>query len=502
MAPRAVIFGLSGVLLRPGLQHFLSACERDWNLPRGFLEAALDSGGSQSPKSRALRGQISLSQVGSAPALGIRSGIPPHLLADPTLISWPIPPELSTPAGFLTAVVANWWLDDTAGRSRTAELLQELRRTFHLVLESCRVGAAKPHPDIYSRALKELGVQPHEVIFLDCCERDLGPARALGMVPVLVRDTGSALRDLQRITGIQLPGRDVALPAAVEPHEVAHGYVQIRPGVRFHFAELGQGPAIVLCHGFPDCWLAWRFQLAALAGSGFRVLALEMKGFGESSAPPDVSEYSQERICQGLPQVVLIGHDWGGAMAWNVALFYPERLRAVASLNTPFRPAQPDSDPLEQLRRIPNFDYQLYFQRPGVAEAELEKDIGRSLKILIRSSEAEDRLPLELDFRRVQERGGLLVGLPEDPPGSRLLPPPALDYYVRQFRTSGFRGPLNWYRNVRENWSWALSARGRTVSPKWRSGETPERSLRDPRKIPNGSQRYPKLIPERSLRDP
>ncbi|OWK51695.1 Bifunctional epoxide hydrolase 2 [Lonchura striata] len=290
------------------------------------------------------------------------------------------------------------------------------------------------------------------------------------MAALPVRDTGSALRDLQRITGVQPPGPE--LPVAVEPQEVAHGYVEIRPGVRFHFAELGRGPALVLCHGFPESWLAWRFQLPALAGAGFRAMALDMKGFGESSAPPDVSEYSQERICQdfitfldklGLAQVVLIGHDWGGAVAWNVALFYPERLRAVASLNTPFRPAQPGSDPLEQLRRIPNFDYQLYFQQPGVAEAELEKDIERTLKILIRSHEPEDRLPVNLDLRRVQERGGLLVGLPEDPPGSRLLPPPALDYYVRQFRASGFRGPLNWYRNVRENWSWALRARHRTI---------------------------------------
>nr|XP_031360320.1 bifunctional epoxide hydrolase 2 [Lonchura striata domestica] len=484
MAPRAVIFGLSGVLLRPGLQHFLSACERDCHLPRGFLAAALDSGGSESLESRALRGQISLSQLqeelerrcraapGAAVPEGFSASRPFREFRSRARLEAPLLRAAAAlrSHGFLTAVLANSWLDDTPGRSRWAELLQELRRSVHLVLESCRLGIAKPDPRVFSCALDALGVRPEEVLFLGCRERDLASARALGMAALPVRDTGSALRDLQRITGVQPPGPE--LPVAVEPQEVAHGYVEIRPGVRFHFAELGRGPALVLCHGFPESWLAWRFQLPALAGAGFRAMALDMKGFGESSAPPDVSEYSQERICQdfitfldklGLAQVVLIGHDWGGAVAWNVALFYPERLRAVASLNTPFRPAQPGSDPLEQLRRIPNFDYQLYFQQPGVAEAELEKDIERTLKILIRSHEPEDRLPVNLDLRRVQERGGLLVGLPEDPPGSRLLPPPALDYYVRQFRASGFRGPLNWYRNVRENWSWALRARHRTI---------------------------------------
>uniref|UniRef100_A0A8C9MZ42 AB hydrolase-1 domain-containing protein n=1 Tax=Serinus canaria TaxID=9135 RepID=A0A8C9MZ42_SERCA len=205
------------------------------------------------------------------------------------------------------------------------------------------------------------------------------------------------------------------------------------PGVRLHFTELGQGPALCLCHGFPESWLAWRFQMLELARAGFRVIALEMKGYGESSAPSDISEYSQEQICK----VILVGHDWGGAMAWNVALFYPERLRGVAVLNTPFHPPDPDSDVLEKLERIPEFEYQLYFQEPGVAEAELEKDIGRTLKILIRSPSPE------------------------------------------QFQKSGFRGPLNWYRNMRENWRWALSARGRTVR-----AETPPHPIMIPILIP------------------
>ncbi|XP_023804280.1 bifunctional epoxide hydrolase 2-like, partial [Cyanistes caeruleus] len=107
----------------------------------------------------------------------------------------------------------------------------------------------------------------------------------------------------------------------------------------------------------------------------------------------------------GIARVILVGHDWGGAVAWNMALFYPERLRAVASLNTPYRPADPSTDIMEKLESHPAFDYQFYFQEPGVAEAELEKDVGRTLKILIRSSSREDRLPGGLDTSRVRERG-------------------------------------------------------------------------------------------------
>ncbi|XP_063039291.1 bifunctional epoxide hydrolase 2-like, partial [Melospiza melodia melodia] len=433
MERRAVIFDL-GVVLKPGLQHFLSACERDWALPRGFLAAALDSGGSQSPRWRALRGHIGLTQLveelearcrsrllseGAAVPEGFSAWRPFRELRergrlDPTVLR--AAAELRE-RGFRPCVLANSWLDDSGGRGAWAALQERLRRRFRPVLESCRVGAAKPEPGAFRRALAELGATPEQVVVVDAQEQSVLAARALGMAAVLARDTESALRDLQEITGLQLLfGVDAeAPPEPIAPEELGHGYVPIRPGVQLHFVELGRGPALCLCHGFPESWLSWRFQMEPLARAGFRVIALEMKGYGDSSAPSDISEYSQEQICKdfitfldklGIPQVILVGHDWGGAMAWNVALFYPERVRAVAVLNTPFRPPDPNSDVLEKLSQIPEFDYQLYFQEPGVAEAELEKDIGRTLKILIRSAAPEDRLPVSLDTRSVRERGG------------------------------------------------------------------------------------------------
>ncbi|XP_030891973.1 bifunctional epoxide hydrolase 2-like [Leptonychotes weddellii] len=194
----------------------------------------------------------------------------------------------------------------------------------------------------------------------------------------------------------QLFGATAPLSIPCNPSDASHGYVPIKPGVRLHFVELGSGPAVCLCHGFPESWFSWRYQIPALAQAGFRVLALDMKGYGESSAPPEIEEYSMEVLCQeivtfldklGIPQAVFIGHDWGGMLVWNMALFYPERVRAVASLNTPFIPANPNVSPMERIKANPVFDYQLYFQEPGVAEAELEQNLSRTFKSFFRASD-------------------------------------------------------------------------------------------------------------------
>uniref|UniRef100_A0A3P9J395 Epoxide hydrolase 2, cytoplasmic n=1 Tax=Oryzias latipes TaxID=8090 RepID=A0A3P9J395_ORYLA len=210
-------------------------------------------------------------------------------------------------------------------------------------------------------------------------------------------------------------------------------------GVRTHFVEMGCGPPVLLCHGFPESWYSWRFQIPALAAAGFRVLALDMKGYGESTAPPDIEEFSQEQLCK----VTLVGHDWGGALVWSMAQFHPERVRAVASLNTPLFKVDPSVPSSEKLKDIPIFDYQLYFQTPGVAEAELEKNLERTFKIFFSRSSEKVR--------------GLFVGLPEEIPQSSMLTQADLQYYVSQFEKTGFRGPLNWYRNGHASWKWSCS---------------------------------------------
>ncbi|NXH11164.1 HYES hydrolase, partial [Bucco capensis] len=495
MSRRVVLFDLGGVLFTPGLQHFLGSCERDYALPRNFLQEVLLAGGSAGPYGRVMRGEITLTQLISeldegcqkhASTLGI--SLLPSFSISRVFEEVTTKGTLNAPLlqaarllrrnGFKTCVLTNNWVDDTRGRIFTATLMNLLHRHFDLVLESCRLGMQKPEPKIYTYALEVLGAKPQEVIFLDDIGENLKAARELGMATILVRDTQTVLKELEELSAPlmllipQLLSQEEAVPTACEPSAVSHGYVPIRPGVQLHFVEVGQGPVICLCHGFPESWLSWRYQIPALADAGFRVIALEMKGYGESTAPPDIKEYCQEQICKdlvvfldklGISQTVLLGHDWGGAVVWNMALFYPERVRAVASLNTPYRPADPNVDIVDRMKAIPTFDYQFYFQEPGVAEAELEKDIGRTLKVLIRSTRQEDQLPLPLNFFAVQERGGLLVGFPEDPPASQLLHGPELQYYIQRFQKSGFRAPLNWYRNMRANWHWALSAKDRKI---------------------------------------
>uniref|UniRef100_A0A2K5LEA2 Epoxide hydrolase 2 n=1 Tax=Cercocebus atys TaxID=9531 RepID=A0A2K5LEA2_CERAT len=231
-----------------------------------------------------------------------------------------------------------------------------------------------------------------------------------------------------------------------------------QPGVRLHFVELGSGPAVCLCHGFPESWYSWRYQIPALAQAGYRVIAMDMKGYGESSAPPEIEEYCMEVLCKGLSQAVFIGHDWGGVLVWYMALFYPERVRAVASLNTPFIPANPNVPPLESIKANPVFDYQLYFQEPGVAEAELEQNLSRTFKSLFRASDES-----VLSMHKVCEMGGLFVRTPEEPSLSRMVTEEEIQFYVLQFKKSGFRGPLNWYRNMERNWKWACKSLGRKI---------------------------------------
>nr|XP_060610683.1 bifunctional epoxide hydrolase 2 [Anolis sagrei ordinatus] len=484
-----VLFDLGGVLFGSGAQGFLRSFQSR-GLSGDFFLKAISQGGTNSPFSRAMVGQIGLTQLISEleedfKKMAVSSGSPlpesfsmgqifQELFAE-EIFSVPFLKAALTLKnnGFKIAVLTNNWLDDSPNRLDTGLVFCLLRRHFDQVIESCRVGLQKPDPEVYKYALKELKAKPEEVIFLDDVGANLVPAKEMGMATILVRDEKDALKELQDMTGIQLLNQEEILPMACEPENVAHGYVAIKPHTQLHFVEMGSGPVVCLCHGFPESWLSWRYQIPALVDAGFRVIALEMKGYGDSTAPPDIKEYSQEEICKdlvtfldkmGISQATFVGHDWAGVTIWSMALFYPERVKAVASLNTPYKPSNPQKDVMKQIEANPVFDYQLYFQKPGVAEAELGKDLSRFLKAMVRSSKKEDQIKGgSVNLLKVREQGGLLVGVPEDPPPSSLLPEPVLQYFVQQFRKSGLRGPLNWYRNMEANWRWLGSVYDRKI---------------------------------------
>ena len=228
-------------------------------------------------------------------------------------------------------------------------------------------------------------------------------------------------------------------------------------GIDLFIREAGQGPLVVLCHGWPELSYSWRHQIGALAEAGFHVVAPDMRGYGQSSAPPDAAAYSifdtvgdVVGLVQALGETraMVVGHDWGAPVAWHAALFRPDIFTAVAGLSVP-PPFRGRGKPLDLLRQggITNFYWQ-YFQAPGVAEAELERDVDRTMRIVLGGRGLAD--PSAAMF--VQEDKGFLGHAITDEPLPGWLGEVDLAFFAESFRKSGFRGGLNWYRNLDRNW--------------------------------------------------
>jgi pimeloyl-ACP methyl ester carboxylesterase len=227
-------------------------------------------------------------------------------------------------------------------------------------------------------------------------------------------------------------------------------------GIRLRVAESGKGPLVVLVHGWPESWYSWRHQISALAAAGYRVAAVDVRGYGGSDKPEPIEAYSIKEICTdiaglieglGEKQAILIGHDWGAPIVWNTALFVPDKVRAVAGLSVPYAGRGP-MPRIELFRNLykDRFFYQLYFQEPGVAEAEFEADVRTSLRKIYYYASGEGlkagprpKKPADAKY---------LDGLSDPDPFPDWLTATDLDYYVGQFTQSGFRGPLNRYRTA------------------------------------------------------
>jgi pimeloyl-ACP methyl ester carboxylesterase len=242
--------------------------------------------------------------------------------------------------------------------------------------------------------------------------------------------------------------------------------------VRLRVAIAGEGPLIVLIHGWPESWYSWRHQIPALVAAGYKVAAPDARGYGGSDKPAAIEAYAIKEMCAdidgliaalGAEQAVVIGHDWGGPIAYGTALFHPQRVRAVAGLGAPYLGRGPM--PLVQLLRQiykDKFYYQLYFQDPGVAEAELEADVRTSLRKIYYSSSGEGQKvktkvenpagPGFLD--RLMDPGRLPSWLTETD----------LEYYASQFTASGFRGPLNRYRNSERDFAQLAPFDGKRIA--------------------------------------
>lgn len=241
---------------------------------------------------------------------------------------------------------------------------------------------------------------------------------------------------------------------------IARRHAEIN-GIRLSYLDAGAGPVVLLAHGWPELSHSWRNQIPALTAAGYRVVAPDMRGYGESGAPPAIEDYTILHLVGDMvglldhleaAEAVIIGHDWGAVVAWHAALLRPDRFRAVAAMSVVHTLRAPQAPVATfQGRGFDGF-YWIYFQDPGVAEAELERDVGRSLRMVYHAASGD--VPGDWHWRAVVPAGGGLLDTTLDPAA----PPPWLapaDFarYVAAFEKSGFRGGLNWYRNLDRNWA-------------------------------------------------
>ena len=246
--------------------------------------------------------------------------------------------------------------------------------------------------------------------------------------------------------------------------EVKHRVVETN-GIHMHLAEQGTGPLVVLCHGFPESWYSWRYQLGALAEAGFHAVAPDMRGYGQTDRPEEVEKYTLLHLVGDMvglldalrgESAVIIGHDWGAPVAWHAALLRPDRFRGVVGLSVPFRPRGQARPTTMMPQNEDAIFYQLYFQNPGVAEAELERDPRITVRALLYSLSGdaprrEDRASAE-SVSMVPRQGGFLTRLLNPATLPPWLTEADVDVYAAEFARTGLRGGLNWYRNIDRNW--------------------------------------------------
>jgi len=253
-------------------------------------------------------------------------------------------------------------------------------------------------------------------------------------------------------------------------------------GIRMHYVEQGRGFPVIFLHGFPELWYSWRYQIPALAEAGFHAIAPDLRGYGETDKPTKLEAYDIHHLVGDmvglldalrLQKAVIVGHDWGGVIVWQMVLMHPERVERVISLNTPFQ-GRGKNRPTDAYRRLADgrFNYILHFQEPGRAEADITPNIEGWL-----------------------ER--TMSGIARN---QNFITDEVIKVYADAFRKGGFTGPLNYYRNIDRNWETTAHLAGKqaTMPALMISAEN------DPILIPQmteGMERYVPNLTRRLIKD-
>jgi pimeloyl-ACP methyl ester carboxylesterase len=239
---------------------------------------------------------------------------------------------------------------------------------------------------------------------------------------------------------------------------------QVAPrGVRLNVVDAGEGPVVVLAHGFPELSYSWRHQVPALATAGYRVLAPDQRGYGKSDRPAAVEAYDILHLTGdllgllddiGAERAVFVGHDWGAMVVWQLALLAPERVAGVVGMSVPFMPRSP-APPIPVMRQLftDTFFYILYFQEPGVADADLGRDPATTMRRMLAGVRVPGDATFDPSAAMTRDDRGFVERLPEALELPEWLSQAELDHYVAEFTRTGFTGGINWYRNLDRNWS-------------------------------------------------
>ncbi|PIA61309.1 hypothetical protein AQUCO_00300685v1 [Aquilegia coerulea] len=238
----------------------------------------------------------------------------------------------------------------------------------------------------------------------------------------------------------------------MEGKEIEHRMVTVN-GINMHIAETGKGPVVLLLHGFPQLWYTWRHQMVSLAANGYRAVAPDLRGYGDTDAPASSDNYTSLSIvgdlvalldALGQDQVFVVGHDWGAIIAWHFCLFRPDRVKALVNLSVPFQPRNPSRKPIQSLRAVYGNDYYIIkFQEPGEMEAEFAR-VGTATVLK--------------KFLTYHNPGPLIIRRDKGFAPDEVITPPSwlseedVNFYARKYEQKGFTGGFNYYRALDLNW--------------------------------------------------
>ncbi len=233
-------------------------------------------------------------------------------------------------------------------------------------------------------------------------------------------------------------------------------------GIDLHVVEAGEGPPVIFAHGFPELSYSWRHQLPALADAGYHAIAPDMRGYGRSSRPTDITDFDIEHLTNDLlgllddlgeERATFVGHDWGSMVVAALSRLHPERVAGVVAMSVPFLPRGPMA-PIQMMNMVfaDTFFYMTYFQEPGVADADLAADPATTMRRMLAGLTVPDGQTLDASGLSAPDGRGFVDRLPEPQGLPAWLSQEELDHYTAEFTRTGFTGGINWYRNLDRNW--------------------------------------------------